>query len=118
MKYLSLIFLSFGGVATFVANSGFVNHNSPQLIRNVMSFFLSPFADKSAGVSASSTPLYLIDQNSTYLLIGVGVTFCVLAGILELVRIFKFGRSSKSACVIALSVCLLYFNVNLLVWNS
>jgi len=117
MKYLSLIFISFGCVATFAANSGFVNHNSPQLIMNVMSVFLSPFADKSAGASASSTPIYLIVQNSTYLLICIGATFCVLAGILELIRTFKFGRSSKSACVVALSVCFLILNVKLLFWN-
>lgn len=76
------------------------------------------FHNATSGVGAEPTPFYLIDKNSTYILIGTGVALCLVASILEAVKVIKLGKNQQSACVIAISVCLLYFHASIFTWNT
>ena len=118
MKYLSFVLILLAGLVTIFANAGFVNDNSPQIIKSFLSFFLEPFHEKLTEVTASNTPTYLIEKNSTFILIGVGVLFCLCSAVLEFIQLSKLGRNSKSAFIVTLAVVLLYFNANIYSWNT
>ncbi len=118
MKYLSVVLIILAVLVTLLTNSGFENADSAELIASILSLFLAPFHTATSGATAEPTPFYLIDKNSTYILIGTGVTLCLVASILEVVKVIKSGKNQQSACVIAMSVCLLYFNASIFAWNT
>ncbi|WP_432451962.1 MULTISPECIES: hypothetical protein [unclassified Agarivorans] len=118
MKYLSVMFIILAILVTFITNYCFENAGSPQLIANVMSIFWAPFYTATSGVNVEPTPFYLVEKNSTYILISAGVTLSLVASMIEIVKLMKFGKNQQSACVIALSVCLLYFNASIFAWNT
>lgn len=118
MKYLSVVLIILAILVTLLTKSSFENADSAQLIASIVSFFLAPFYTATSGVTAEPIPFYLIDKNSTYILIAVGVIFCLVASILEIVKVVKYGKNQQSACVIAMSACLIYFNANIFAWNT
>jgi hypothetical protein len=118
MKYLSIVLITLALSFTLLANSGFENADSAQLIASAISLFLAPFHTASTGAIAEATPFYLVDKNSTYILIAFGVFLCIVASALEINKVLKFGKNQKSAGIIALSVCLLYFNASIFAWNT
>ena len=118
MKYLSVVLIILAILVTLLTNSVFENADSADLIASILSLFLAPFYTATSVATAEPTPFYLIDKNSTYILIGTGVTLCLVASILEVIKVIKSGKNQQSACVIAISVCLLYFNANIFSWNT
>ena len=117
MKYLSVVLIILAVLVTLLAKSGFENSYSAQLIASSMSMFFAPFYTTTSGAVVEPTPFYLIEKNSTFILIGISVTLCLVATTFEIVKVIKSGKNQQSACVIAMSVCLLYSNASILAWN-
>lgn len=116
MKYFSIGLIILAALVTLLTNSGFENADSAEIIASILSLFLAPFYTATSGASVEAIPFYLINRNSTYILITTGVILCLVASAFEIVKLIKLGRNQQSACVITISVCLLYFNARIFVW--
>jgi hypothetical protein len=119
MKYLSPAFIALALITTLLTHSSFENAASAQLVSKIISIFTAPFhSAPDLSPTMSATPFYLIDKNPTYILIGFAVILSFLAGMIEVFRLIKLGRNKQSAGVLASIICLIFFNVTLLVWNA
>ncbi len=112
-KYLSLAAIVAGLIFALLAKYGFENAVSENLVTKAVTTLNFAEPPKQTIPSFSPTPFYQNEKNATYLLTLASILAVLFSVTIELRRYFKHGKNKFSAGMLAVSVSIIFFNLNI-----
>ncbi|KZN33686.1 hypothetical protein N475_20140 [Pseudoalteromonas luteoviolacea DSM 6061] len=100
-----------------ITKVSFESFNASQTMATLISYVITSFSSPPSGIVLQSIPVYLVEQNVTYLFILFGVTLCILTCSIELLTESKLVRSKRSAAVLTTAIGLIFVYLYLFSWN-
>lgn len=116
-KHFSIAAITTSLVFVLLAKYGFENTVSESLVTKVVTTLNFAKPPEQTAPSFSPTPFYQIEQNATYLLVLASMLCVIFSVAIELRRCLKHGKNRFSAGILAVSVSIIYFNLNIISWN-